>query len=206
MPTSRLASFTGTRSEVGLGLTTRHGSVRGPAALRHAGGQTNDHQDVETLTVRPARPHLRQPSGGRKPRSPASARDAAKHPPGSLRAQRVDRPHHQQVPEPSEQRCRRGAEYGIYRDGELRLREPEIRERDNSTLVVIRHESLASPETIIIQYLETNDTINNSKARDLTSIASEVQMRRVIQRMERAGEIERVPGTQKGDSLYRRPR
>lgn len=86
----------------------------------------------------------------------------------------------------------------------LRLREPEIRERDNSTLVVIRHEALASPEAQVIAYLDEHPEINNSKAREITKIASEGQMRRVLQGMVAAGEIERVPGKIKGASAYQR--
>lgn len=86
----------------------------------------------------------------------------------------------------------------------LRLREPEIREKDNSTLVVIRHEALASPEAQVIAYLDGHAEINNSKAREVTNIGSEGQMRRVLQRMTATEEIERVPDKIKGASAYRR--
>lgn len=86
----------------------------------------------------------------------------------------------------------------------LRLRDPEIVERENSVLVLIRHESLASPEQTIVEYLRSNDTINNSKARELTGITSETLMRRTFKKLLNAGEIEQVPGTFKGTTAYRR--
>jgi ATP-dependent DNA helicase RecG len=50
---------------------------------------------------------------------------------------------------------------------DLRLKPPEILENNNSVVVNIRHEPLASPEELIMAYLRDNGTINNSKARDL---------------------------------------
>jgi ATP-dependent DNA helicase RecG len=44
------------------------------------------------------------------------------------------------------------------------LKEPKIQEKDNSVLVTIKHEPLASPEESIIEYLKNNEAINNSKA------------------------------------------
>src|SRR3954447_5761531 len=52
----------------------------------------------------------------------------------------------------------------------LQLRDPEIVEREQSVLVVVRHERLASPEKIILDYVDANGSINNPKARELTSI------------------------------------
>lgn len=54
----------------------------------------------------------------------------------------------------------------------LRLKAPEIRETDSSVLVIIKHEKLASPEEIIIEYLQDHDTIKNGLGRSLTGIKS----------------------------------
>lgn len=85
----------------------------------------------------------------------------------------------------------------------LRLREPEIVERDNSVLVVIRHESLASPEQLIVKYLSSNETIRNSEARDVTGIPGDQTMRKILRKLETAGEIERVENTSRGTTKYR---
>jgi ATP-dependent DNA helicase RecG len=86
----------------------------------------------------------------------------------------------------------------------LQLREPEIAERDNSVLVFLRHEALASPEEVIMEYLASNPEINNQKAREITSIDSEYQVRRIIRRLIEAGEVEKVPGKQSRATAYRR--
>jgi len=55
----------------------------------------------------------------------------------------------------------------------LGLKTPIIEERDNSVLVSIRHEPLASPEETILDYLETHETIRNRVARQITYIGGD---------------------------------
>ena len=86
----------------------------------------------------------------------------------------------------------------------LQLAEPLITEQDNAVLVLIRHETLGSPEGLIMDYLKTNPEINNKRAREITGIDSEYRVRRAIQRLIAAGELERVPGTQSRATAYRR--
>ena len=87
----------------------------------------------------------------------------------------------------------------------LRLREPELIERDNSVLVRIRHESFPSPEQQILDYLSHNAEIRNEKAREITGVPGEQSMRKILRKLETAGEIERVPGTSRGATRYRSP-
>lgn len=87
----------------------------------------------------------------------------------------------------------------------LRLRKPEILERDTSVLVIIRHESLASPEQQIVEYLVFNDTINNKAAREVTGVPTDHQIRRYFNRLVVSGEIEKVPGTARATTKYRLP-
>jgi ATP-dependent DNA helicase RecG len=49
----------------------------------------------------------------------------------------------------------------------LNLKDPIVEENENSVIVYIRHEPLASRAVIIMDYLETHPEINNSKAREL---------------------------------------
>lgn len=72
----------------------------------------------------------------------------------------------------------------------LKLRDPIINELENAVLVAIRHEPLASPEEAILEYLQKNEEIRNSIARDITYIRSENSMKRVLQRMVEHGLIE----------------
>jgi ATP-dependent DNA helicase RecG len=87
----------------------------------------------------------------------------------------------------------------------LRLKEPHITEQDNSVVVKIFHEQLASPEEIVMNYLETNKEISNSVARDLCAIDSENLMKRVFQKLQTAGLLERTPNKRGSASRWRKP-
>lgn len=87
----------------------------------------------------------------------------------------------------------------------LRLREPQIVERENSVLVNIRHEPLASPEQMIVEYIREHGTINNMTARDITGIQSDRKVHKLFKNLIGAGEIEQIPGTYKATTAYRIP-
>lgn len=76
----------------------------------------------------------------------------------------------------------------------LRLKDPVVSERDNSVLVQIKHERLASAEDIIMEYLENNPLITNRVARGLTGIKSENSMKVVFWRLRDRNLIRQVPG------------
>jgi ATP-dependent DNA helicase RecG len=75
----------------------------------------------------------------------------------------------------------------------LRLKPPVILETDNSVLVRIRHDPLASPEESVMDYLHNHAEITNRVARELTGINSENSMKEVFLRLAKNGLIERVP-------------
>lgn len=85
----------------------------------------------------------------------------------------------------------------------LGLKEPTITEKENSVLVTIRHERLASPEEAIIKYLEDHTDIRNAEARKLTHVSADYVMKKVFNRLIERGLIEQVPGTTKGATRYR---
>ncbi len=87
---------------------------------------------------------------------------------------------------------------------ELGLKEPSIIERDNSVIVIIKHEALASPEEAIMDYLNNNESIKNAKAREITHIRADYQMKSIFGRMVDRGLIEQVPGTARFTSAYRK--
>lgn len=76
----------------------------------------------------------------------------------------------------------------------LRLKVPKIEELDNSVLVTIKHERLASPEELIIGYLLDHDTIKNGIGRAVTGIKSENTMKNVFYRLRDRGFIQLVRG------------
>lgn len=86
----------------------------------------------------------------------------------------------------------------------LKLKEPLIVEKENSVQVLIRHESLASPEEVIMKYLESNPTINNRTARELSNVGSENAMKQIFYSLRDKGFIEQTPGTQGRGTTWRK--
>lgn len=87
----------------------------------------------------------------------------------------------------------------------LRLKPPMILEKDASVLVLIRHESLGSPEELIMKYMETHEEITNSVARDITGIKSENTMKNVFLRLKARNMLEPIPERKGSASAWRKP-
>lgn len=87
----------------------------------------------------------------------------------------------------------------------LRLKEPEIMDAENSVVVILRHESLGSPEQLVMDYLETHEEITNSIGRELTAIKSENTMKEVFYRLRDRGLLEQVPGKRGSSSAWQKP-
>jgi len=87
---------------------------------------------------------------------------------------------------------------------EMRLREPEIRQANQSVIVYIRHTRLASPEDAVIDYLDTHEQITNTIGRELTGIRSDTTMKNVFVRLRVRGLMEQVPGTRGRNSAWRK--
>lgn len=85
-----------------------------------------------------------------------------------------------------------------------RLKPPVIRETDNSVLVEIRHDKMASPEESVMDYLANHTEITNSIARELTGIGSENTMKEVFYRLAKRELIERVPGRKGASSAWQK--
>jgi ATP-dependent DNA helicase RecG len=85
-----------------------------------------------------------------------------------------------------------------------RLKEPKIEQRDNSVIVFIRHESLGSPEEILLSYLDKNSSIKKSEARRICHVESDNKMTTILKRLVREGQIERVPELKGNKSAYRK--
>lgn len=86
----------------------------------------------------------------------------------------------------------------------LRLKKPIITELETSVLVVIRHESLGSPEEIVMEYMSRNDEITNSIARELTGIKSENSMKNVFLRLKQSNLLEPIPERRGSASAWRK--
>jgi ATP-dependent DNA helicase RecG len=89
---------------------------------------------------------------------------------------------------------------------DMKLKPPSISQAGGSVKVVLRHEPLATPEEIILEYLAQNDQIKNRIARDRCFIGSENKMKGILQRLVKKGLIELVPGTTRYSAAYRLPK
>jgi len=87
---------------------------------------------------------------------------------------------------------------------ELGLKNPTIKDLENSVLVLIRHEPLTSPSEIIMAYLEINEQIKNAKAREITHVSTDFKMKGIFNKMEKAGLIEKVPGTNTASTAWQK--
>jgi ATP-dependent DNA helicase RecG len=88
----------------------------------------------------------------------------------------------------------------------LRLKEPVIAERENSVMVVLRHESLGSPEQLVMDYIGSHDEITNALGRDLTGIKSENTMKEVFYRLRDRDLLEPVPEKLGNKAAWRKKR
>jgi len=86
----------------------------------------------------------------------------------------------------------------------LGLKPPVIEEKDNSVLVNIKHEALASPEQMILEYLEGHETISNKVVREIAHIGADYVVKGIFGRLVARRLIERVPGTDRSTTAYRK--
>ena len=86
----------------------------------------------------------------------------------------------------------------------MQLQKPQIIETDHSVIVIIKHERLADAETIVLEYMDTHDTISNAQAREITGITDANKMKRVFNRLKLRNQLEIVPGTRSCATLWRR--
>jgi ATP-dependent DNA helicase RecG len=107
-------------------------------------------------------------------------------------------------PTPPNKDVGEGLNTAFYAMRKLGLKEPSITNKENSVLVAIRHERLASREQIILEYLENNDSIANKRAREICFVDADYKMRRTFQKLEEKGLIEKIPGTTQATTAYRK--
>ena len=90
----------------------------------------------------------------------------------------------------------------------LHLKDPVFLVPENSVIVQIKHEKLASAEDIIMEYLDNPDNkyITNRVARGLTGIRSENSMKTVVLRLRDRKLIEPVPGRSGFASAWQKKR
>lgn len=88
---------------------------------------------------------------------------------------------------------------------EFGLKDPEIFEEGNYTVVRLPHTPLATPGDAIMQFLETHDRITNRQARDITGIRSENLVKREFYKLRDTGLLEQIPELKGPKSAWRKP-
>lgn len=109
-------------------------------------------------------------------------------------------------PNPPNKDVGEGLNTAFAKMAELGLKAPIIHELENAVLVLIKHESLASPEDTIMKYLESHKTIKNAIARQITYTKTDFRMKSIFNRMAKAGLIEKVPGTRTSSTAWQKNR
>lgn len=84
----------------------------------------------------------------------------------------------------------------------LKLKPPVIEQNGGYVKVVLKHESLATPEEAVLLYLLDRDEIANRHAREICFIKSENKMKRVLQGLVSSGLLEPVPGRTRYTAAY----
>jgi len=86
---------------------------------------------------------------------------------------------------------------------EMKLKPPVVSQDGGYVKVILKHEALATPDELILDFLKTHDQIRNKEARDICFIGSENKMKRIIQAMIANGLLELVPGKTRYTAAYR---
>jgi ATP-dependent DNA helicase RecG len=86
----------------------------------------------------------------------------------------------------------------------MKLREPFIAQDGGYVRVELRHEPLASPEELILEFLNSHEQITNKEARGICFIGSENKMKGILQKMVKNGIIELVPGRTRYNAAYKK--
>lgn len=85
----------------------------------------------------------------------------------------------------------------------MKLKAPVVKQDHGYVKVTLKHEALATPQEVILEYLKSHDQIVNKKARELCFIESENKMKTIFQKMIKHNMIELVPGTTRYNAAYR---
>jgi ATP-dependent DNA helicase RecG len=85
----------------------------------------------------------------------------------------------------------------------MKLKDPSVLQKGGYVTVILKHESLASPEERILAYLKNNEKITNRIAREICFIGSENKMKRIFQKMIKNNILEPIPTPSRRAASYR---
>jgi len=84
------------------------------------------------------------------------------------------------------------------------LEKPTFSEVGNCFVVTIKHEKLATAELAIMEFLETNGTINNKQAREITYIDQDWKVKFIFRKMEQKKMIIQLKKRTTSNTKYRK--
>ena len=87
---------------------------------------------------------------------------------------------------------------------DMRLRDPIIEQKGGNVLVTLKHESLGTPQELIMKFLETHEIITNREAREICNVGSENAMKHILKRMVDAKMVDIVPGKTVFQTSYKK--
>ncbi len=87
---------------------------------------------------------------------------------------------------------------------DMRLRDPIIEQKGGNVLVTLKHESLGTPQELIMLFLESHEEITNREAREICNVGSENAMKHILKRMVEAGMLEVIPGKTVFQTAYKK--
>jgi len=86
----------------------------------------------------------------------------------------------------------------------MRLKEPTIEQSGQNVLVTLKHESLGTPQEIIMRFLQTHEKITNREAREICNVTSENSMKGILKRMVESKMIKMVKGKTVFQTSYKK--
>lgn len=107
-------------------------------------------------------------------------------------------------PNPPNQDIGEGLKTAFKAMQQIRLKSPVIKQLDNRVVVYIYHETLASPEEALLEFLEKNSCIKKSQARKICHIDSDHKMKTILQKLVKRNIIEPVPNLKGYAFAYRK--
>jgi ATP-dependent DNA helicase RecG len=109
-------------------------------------------------------------------------------------------------PNPPNQDIGEGLKTAFRAMQQIRLKSPVIKQLNNKVVVYMYHETLASPEEALLDFLEKNSCIKKSQARKICHIDSDNKMKTILQKLVKRNIIEPVPNLKGSASAYRKCR
>lgn len=107
-------------------------------------------------------------------------------------------------PNPPNKDVGEGLNTAFYAMKKVRLKDPTIEAKGMNVIVTLKHESLGTPQSLIMNYLNANDRITNKEARQICAIESENTMKGILNGMIKANMIEKIEGQTVFQTAYKK--